>query len=221
LTHNHSLTIIATESQELDFYLELDFNTTNVEESGVFNDFAYIQTNHMNCFVVSSSSDYKVAIVDMDTLEVSYVTLKDIPYEGRGRSRQVEWAEGTKYVWIGGRSDDEAYVIDLETKELVNTFSEVDPRKLLSVTNHHFMGMADEFGAYFSDNNVFLTDRGSNALSFTSNSDKLSIAALALSCVAIAAVLASFFVKSGSASGSGKKVPAPEAASAIVPPSVN
>jgi hypothetical protein len=216
------LTFIATESQELDFYLELDFNTTNVEENGVFNDFAYIQTNHMNCFVVSSSSDYKVAIVDMDTLEVSYVMLKDIPYEGRRSSRQVEWAEGTKYVWIGGRSDDEAYVIDLETKELVNTFSEVDPRKLLSVTNHHFMGMADEFGAYFSDNNVFLTERGSNALSYqvsTSNSDKLSIAALALSCVAIAAVLASFFVKSSS--GSGKKVPPPEAASAVVPPSVN
>ena len=45
----------------------------------------------MNLFVVSSSSDYKVAIVDMDNdYEVSYVYLKDVPYDGRRYSRQVE-----------------------------------------------------------------------------------------------------------------------------------
>lgn len=87
----------------------------------------------MNLFVVSSSSDYKVAIVDMDSpnYDVSYVMLKDVPYEGRRYSRQVEWAEGTQYVWIGGRQDDEAYVIDIESKTLVRTFTEIDPRKLL------------------------------------------------------------------------------------------
>lgn len=184
--------------------LSLDFNATNVEEEGVFNDFAYIQMNGMNCFVVSSASDYKVAIVDMDTLEVSYVMLKDVPFTGKKRNRQVEWAEGTSYVWIGGRQDDEAYVIDLETKELIQTFTDVDARKILSVAPHHFMGMADEYRAYFDEQDIRSSNGGGSFSNFMSSegggstsdgADILSIVALALSCVAIAAVLASFFTK--------------------------
>jgi hypothetical protein len=181
----------------------------------------------MNCFVVSSSSDYKVAIVNMDTLEASYIMLKDIPYEGRRRSRQVEWAEGTQYVWIGGREDDEVYVIDLEKMELVRTFTEVDPRKLLSVAHHQFMGMADELSDYMSDNTNLMSSSQNSAMSGDSGSnDTLSIVALALSCIAIAAVAASLFVKK-----TAVKIPPQESAvgaksnaddpSLMVPPSVN
>jgi len=189
---------------EIEHTLELDFNTTNVEDYNVFDDFAYVQMNDMNYIVVASASDYKVAIVDMNTLDISYVVLKDIPYEGRRRNRQIEWAEGTKYVWVGGRQDKEAYVIDLETKELVKTITGVEPRKILSVANHRFMGMANDYGSYFTDNGVFLTESASSSENLlrspttSSNdggsSDTLSIAALALSCVAIAAVLANFLV---------------------------
>jgi len=209
------------EKSEIAHTLELDFNTTNVEDYGVFNDFAYIQTSEMNCFIVSSSSDYKVAIVDMDTLEVSYIMLKDVPYEGRRSSRQVEWAEGTKYVWIGGRSDDEAYVINLETKEIIHTFTEVDARKLLSVANNHFMGMADAYGAYFTNSGLFANDEstsestseGGIISSFMqsegdSNSGgdtgALSVVALALSCVAIVAVVVSLFVNKNGAPNSNE-----------------
>merc|ERR1711865_895581 len=183
--------------------LSLTFNTTNVEEDSVYRDFAYIKTDEMNLFVVSSSSDYKVSIVDMDSATeggdyvVEYVSLKDIPYEGRSYSRQVEWVEGTNYVWIGGQQDDEAYVIDLSTKELIKTFTEVDPRKLLSVTPYGFLGMADEYHTHLQDS----MGSGSSSDTF-SGSDKLSIAALAMSIVAIAAVLASFFAKSQQASSS-------------------
>ena len=73
-----------------------------MEDYNVFDDFAFIQRDGMNLFVVSSSSDYKVAIVDMDDPDkkVSYVMLKDVPYTGRARGRQVEHVEGTDYVWI-------------------------------------------------------------------------------------------------------------------------
>ena len=83
--------------------LTLDFNTTNVDDDDVFHDFAYIQHDDMNLFVVSSSSDYKVAIVDMASPDktTSYVMLKDVPYTDRARSRQIEHVEGTDYVWIG------------------------------------------------------------------------------------------------------------------------
>merc|ERR1712161_24228 len=192
------------EKSEVSRTLSLSFNTTNVEEDSVYRDFAYIKTDEMNLFVVSSSSDYKVAIVDMDSAVeggdyvVDYIQLKDIPYEGRSYSRQVEWVEGTNYVWIGGQQDDEAYVIDLSTKELIKTFTEVDPRKLLSVTPYGFLGMADEYRTHMQDS------MGSSSSDSFSGSDKLSIAALAMSIVAIAAVLASFFAKSHQASSPSK-----------------
>lgn len=191
---------------EVEHVLTMDFNTSNVDEYAVYNDFAYIQTADMNCFVVSSSADYKIAIVDMDTLNIDYVVLKDIPYEGRRSSRQVEWAEGTKYVWIGGRSDDEAYILDLETKQVIKTFEGVDARKLLSVSPYHFMGMADGLGSYFTEQGIFASDNAKSGailasamgsgdrVESSSNSDILSIVALALSCVAIAAVLVNTFV---------------------------
>mmetsp|Transcript_17039 Transcript_17039/g.35021 ORF Transcript_17039/g.35021 Transcript_17039/m.35021 type:complete len:182 (+) Transcript_17039:1275-1820(+) len=180
----------------------------------------------MNLFVVSSSSDYKVAIVDMDSpnYDVSYVMLKDVPYEGRRYSRQVEWAEGTQYVWIGGRQDDEAYVIDIESKTLVRTFTEIDPRKLLSVAPHHFMGMADEYQTYWSENG---RTKSSSAMSAQGGSnDALSIVALALSCIAIAAVTASFFAKNNAPAAVPQESAAPLTKSKIddpslaVPPSV-
>lgn len=214
------------EQSEVEATLSLDFNTTNVDEYGVFNDFAYIQTDKMNLFVVSSSSDYKVAIVDMDSpnYDVSYVMLKDVPYEGRRYSRQVEWAEGTQYVWIGGRQDDEAYVIDIESKTLVRTFTEIDPRKLLSVAPHHFMGMADEYQTYWSENG---RTKSSSAMSAQGGSnDALSIVALALSCIAIAAVTASFFAKNNAPAAVPQESAAPLTKSKIddpslaVPPSV-
>lgn len=197
------------EKSEVAFTLKLDFNTTNVEDYAVFRDFAYIKTAAMNCFIVSSSADYKVALIDMDTLEASYIMLKDVPYEGRSSTRQVEWAEGTKYVWIGGRSDDEVYVIDIEAKKVIRTFTEVDPRKLLSVSNNHFMGMADAYADYFNNNGQFMSDESGGKLtssrlqsSDSGDGNTLSIVALALSCVAIAAVVVSLFANKSGASDS-------------------
>lgn len=240
----------------IDAVLTLDFNTTNVEDYNVFDDFAYIQKGDMNLFVVSSSSDYKVAIVDMDSpnKDVSYVMLKDTPYVGRSRGRQVEWVEGTDYVWIGGRQDYEAYVVNVATKKLVRTFTEVDTRKLVSVTHYSFLEQANDFGSYLGQTgaasaatvqNVETKASSSEDSSPSSSSasgvavsakaagdnegdeegnDTLAIAALALSCIAIAAVLASFFANNSKASGQearplnqGKT----DEPSVSVPPSVN
>jgi len=220
------------EKSEVARTLSLEFNTTNVEEASVYRDFAYIKTADMNLFVVSSSADYRVAIVDMDTpnMDVSYVSLKDTPYDGRSYSRQVEWVEGTDYVWIGGQQDDEAYVINIATKELIKTFTEVDPRKLLSVTPYGFLGMADEYASHYQAQGgataSMYSAMNGDGNDGTSRNDALSIAALAISVVAIAAVMASFFVKAKAAPSStdgalavstAKKIDDPSLA---VPPSV-
>merc|ERR1712238_579127 len=94
-------------------------------------------------------------------------------------------------------------------KELIKTFTEVDPRKLLSVTPYGFLGMADEYRSHMQDSMGSSSQMGASMYSALGNgsssdsfsgSDKLSIAALAMSIVAIAAVLASFFAKSHQAS---------------------
>jgi len=218
------------EKSEVERTLSLTFNTTNVEEDSVYRDFAYIKTDDMNLFVVSSSADYSVAIVDMDTMDVSYVSLKDIPYEGRAYSRQVEWVTGTPYVWIGGQTQDEAYVIDVSKKELIKTFTDVDARKLLSVSPFGFMGMADEIATHLggggggsSSMYSAMNDNGSGS----SSNDALSIAALAISIVAIAAVMASFFAKKTATPSStdGAAIAVPSSGKSVdpslaVPPSV-
>merc|ERR1719410_349513 len=226
----------------LDAVLTLDFNTTNVEDVNVFDDFAYIQRDGMNLFVVSSSSDYKVAIVDMDdpNKKASYVMLKDVPYTGRARGRQVEHVEGTDYVWIAGREDDEVYVINVATKELVKTFTEVDGRKLVSVKHHAFFEQAQDYAS----SSAFATSAASastpSAASASTpsaepadgggNSDTLAIGALILSCVAIAAVMASFWANSNQGGAKSEALPLTQTknsaarndeASVQAPPSVN
>merc|ERR1712157_323370 len=81
--------------------------------------------------------------------------------------------------------------------------TEVDARKLLSVSPYHFMGMANDYAAYFQEKGTFASD--STISSFmqsqtleTDDNDTLSIVALALSCIAIAAVVASLFANKGS-----------------------
>jgi hypothetical protein len=71
----------------IEVVLTIDFNTTNVDNYNVFDDFVYIKHDNLDLFVVSSSSDYKVAIVDMasSTKEVSSVMLKDTSNLGRSR----------------------------------------------------------------------------------------------------------------------------------------
>ena len=189
-----------------------------MEETSVFDDYAFVQSSNMNMFVVASSADYKVAIVDMNKSppEPSYITLKDKEFEGRSRSRQVEWVHGTEFVWVGGRPDEEAYVIDLSSKTLVKTLSNVDARKLLSVSNYNFLGMSQSLNQHWAENGVW-DSHGSSSSSTgqqtgsytgqqtaqaTSNNDTprdnsdtkdtLSVAAIVLSIMALLAVSVNF-----------------------------
>merc|ERR1711957_407317 len=141
--------------------------------------------------------------------------LKDVPYDNRRRSRQIEWAEGTQFVWIGGR---------LDKMELIRTFTDVDARKFLSVAHHEFNFLAEELSGMMMQSDV--STKESSMSDDNTSHDHLSVVALALSCIAIAAVVASLFVKNGgvkstpqeSAIGAGAKSVDP---SLMVPPSVN
>ena len=76
------------------------------------------------------------------------------------------------------------------------------------------MGMADEYGAHFAENGIILGTRDSSSKSSgsddgsSSNNNVLSVVALALSIVAIAAVAASFFAKKSAPAGALKEISA-------------
>lgn len=118
--------------------LELGFNSTDYEDDQVFNDYAFIEQNGMKMIVFASGTENKLAIVDVTNgnPEVSYVTFSDGDLSSYRARRQVEWAVGTNYVWVDGAGEDEVYVIDVVSKEVVNTISNVETTRLLSVDNH-------------------------------------------------------------------------------------
>ena len=72
-------------TSNIEAVLTLDFDTTNVDVCNVFDNFAHIQDEGLDLFVVSSSPDYKVTIVDMASpnKDVSYAILKETPCVGR------------------------------------------------------------------------------------------------------------------------------------------
>merc|ERR1712157_507011 len=63
-------------------------------------------------------------------------TLTDKPKEdGFWEGRQVEWAVGTDYVWVGGSEYEEIYVVDIVKKMVVKTITGIDAEQMVSVNN--------------------------------------------------------------------------------------
>lgn len=139
------------------FEIELDFETALVPDDAVFDDFVFVQGHGVNMFMVASSADNKLAIVDLvsGTPEPYYITFKDEPFVGRPRSRQVEHVAGTHYVWVSGPEDEEAYVIDIGSRKVVKTLNAVNVNILRSVVNWDFLSMARAIDSHWSDSGTW------------------------------------------------------------------
>merc|ERR1711933_528455 len=123
------------------------------------------------------------------------------------------------YVWISGRVEKQIYVVNIRTRELVNTFTDVEAYKLVSVVNNEFTELAEQLQATWEENGVFdsrnqenmmpesstaessSTESSTTAQAQAANNDNgdgsnatLSIVAIALSVVAILAVMTNFFM---------------------------
>lgn len=140
--------------------MEMDFNSTMGEDDSVFDDFAFIQTADKNMFIVASATDFKLALVDMtvpETASVEYITLSDKTF-GEGdsvRDRQVEWVQGSNYVWVSGRTEAQVYVVDIVNKKVVKTFTDVEANKLVSVRSSQYENMAEMVNQVFDANGVW------------------------------------------------------------------
>ena len=214
--------------------LNMDFNSTIAEDISAFDDFAWVQTADKNLFVVASATDFKLALVDMSQSDptVEYITLSDKTFgpDDRIRDRQIEWVQGSNYVWVSGRTEAQVYVVDIVKKEVVKTFTDVEANKLVSVKSRQYENIADMVNQVFDENGVWearvpeqqeapvqaaparpISDPSSSsedvansavssansALSdseSSGSSNGLSIVALAISCVAIVAVVTNFYM---------------------------
>merc|ERR1719162_1554393 len=59
----------------------------------------------------------------------------DTELTARRNRRQVEWVVGTQYVWIDGTNQEEIYVLDIDSKQVIRTVKGVPTTKMLSVEN--------------------------------------------------------------------------------------
>jgi len=135
------------EESTVAFDLALGFSTLDEETSAVYSDFAFIQTSasdgmgdgiDRDMIIIASGTENKVAIVDVSTgsPQITIVTMRDdTELTARRNRRQVEWVVGTQYVWIDGTNQEEIYVLDIDSKQVVRTVKGVPTTKMLSVEN--------------------------------------------------------------------------------------
>lgn len=215
--------------------MEMDFNSTMGEDDSVFDDFAFIQTADKNMFIVASATDFKLALVDMtvpETASVEYITLSDKTFgEGdRVRDRQVEWVQGSNYVWVSGRTEAQVYVVDIVNKKVVKTFTDVEANKLVSVRSSQYENVAEMVNQVFDANGVWekhmpetpayvapsssedtkaavvTSSANTDSESSSSSSNTLAIVSLCVSCIAIVAVFTNFYMSQTKGSSSNDTV---------------
>lgn len=81
---------------------------------GVISDFAFVSDDNRNILVLGASTDNEVALVDLnDNFRLVKLGLTTAAESTGGRSRHIEWAVGTNYVWVTGGDANQLYVIEI------------------------------------------------------------------------------------------------------------
>jgi len=98
------------------------------------NDFAFMEKDGKTVMIVGSISDNNVALVDMDANPpfMRKLSLTNAEESTASRSRMIEWAVGTDYVWVGGPETDEVYVIEIPDLDV----SEATLRRTITSAPH-------------------------------------------------------------------------------------
>jgi len=80
----------------------------------VVTDCAFVKDAERNIMIIASSSDNDIVLVDMnDNYRTKKLTVDNSEESTESSTRRVEWAVGTDFVWISGKEEKRAYVVDL------------------------------------------------------------------------------------------------------------
>jgi hypothetical protein len=165
------------------FDIPLGFNHT-------MRDFLLIEDNDRKIVIMASNEQNVLHMANLNEVnpEVHSFTFKE--GETTGDRRQLEWAEGTDYVWISGRASDdvamhETYVIEipgnnLDGVKVVKTLKGVSANKMKYMVNYEREQLRQEFADAQSISGA------SSSLSDGGNSEVSAVAIIALLVGAVA-----------------------------------
>jgi len=110
----------------------------------VVSDVAFVQDENREIIILGASTDNNIVLVDLKTFDTRKLNLAPGVVESTGgRSRVMEWAVGTDYVWVNGGESKEAYIIKItggiKTATLDRTLSDVAAGQLVFVNNYERM----------------------------------------------------------------------------------
>ena len=181
----------------------------------VISDLAWVMDENRNILVFGASTSNDLVLVDLDDVDFRMAKLPLTTTENEangGSERQIEWAQGTDYVWINARDNDELYVVEVPTEKIddarvVKTISSHDQGDLIFVENFErravvqlmkaltTQALADYEPPMTDDESVMASTSGDDGTTVAAGlktnannedgSDALSVAALVLSILAM------------------------------------
>ena len=168
--------------------LEVNFESDRSDAEAI-SDFAFVNDNVV---VFASAFDNHVVIADLGQSppQTHKLLLTDAEESTGGRLRSVEWAHGTKYVWVNGVDAGEHYVLqvddDITASRVLTTIMDDTPStRILWVENFQTRS-----------NGADLSALGLITPTTTSNddddTDPIGIAALAIAAIALVVAIAAF-----------------------------
>jgi hypothetical protein len=168
------------------FDIPLGFNHT-------MRDFLLIEDDDRKIVIMASNEQNVLHMANLNEVNPTVHSFTFKEGETTGNRRQLEWAEGTDYVWISGRASDdvtmhETYVIEipgnnLEGVKVVETLKGVSATKMKYIINVEREQLRQEF----FDAKTFAAARSGEASSSSDDDDSVSsVAIIALVVGAIA-----------------------------------
>lgn len=123
--------------------IAMDFEG-GTDRKTVASDVAWVQDKDREILIVGASTDNNIVLVDLKTFDTRKLNLAPGVIETTGgRSRNLEWAVGTDYVWVNGGEAKEAYIIKItggiDTAVLDRTLTGVAAGNMLFVNNYERM----------------------------------------------------------------------------------
>lgn len=77
----------------------------------VFSDFVWLMEEDRSFLLFAASTNNDLVLVDLgDDFSMTKLRLTIEEEANGGSERQIEWAQGTNYVWVNARDNDELYV---------------------------------------------------------------------------------------------------------------
>jgi len=167
----------------------------------VVSDFAFVTDDTRSILILGASVDNDIVLVDLNNdFKMTKLSVSASNETTAGRSRNIEWAVGTNFVWVDGQNTEEQYIIEIPGSDIndafvARTLANITSGNILFVDNYERKRVA-----------ALLESIDATARASASNNDDgpdgLSVAALVIACVALLVGIAMMVLSSNNIASS-------------------